>query len=91
MDDDSKSCEKLKVLHNGMANLAGLRLEHRRQFELDGLKNYGPILLSVANDGVLVHGHALGFKVFSQGMLHVGTPWNVVVVYVRKFAQHHST
>lgn len=25
VDDDSKSCEKLKVSHNWMANLAGLR------------------------------------------------------------------
>jgi hypothetical protein len=42
------------------------------------------------NNGVLIHGHALGLKMFSQGMSNVGTPRNVVVVYIRKYAEHYS-
>jgi hypothetical protein len=42
------------------------------------------------NNGVLIHGHALGLKMFSQGMSNVGTPRNVVVVDVRKYTKHYS-
>ena len=50
----------------------------------------GPILSAMTNNRVLIHGHALGFKVFSQGMSNVGTPWNMVVVYIREHAKNHS-
>ena len=42
------------------------------------------------NNGMLIHGHALGLKMFSQGMSNVRTPRNVVVVYIGKYAKHYS-